>query len=257
MTNPETQALLLPLLQLVADGQATSTPSAVAALGETLKLTQNDRDERLASGKRLFNDRVSRARRYLIEAGLLQSVGRAQFQITPAGQALLATQPKTLDLAAIRAFNESFSQSDIEESDLMDYPELFDTEPNEIPSLEEEPVTEPAESVVEDTSSFEDDNDGEPLRHPGEDAFDAFVRHQKRAVEEFTVALNALIPDASREHSEASLKAFTDGIQVVLDGADDVLNDVADIILGPWKSIVDQPDSHAAPIEEPMEREDD
>jgi hypothetical protein len=49
--------------------------------------------------------------------------------------------------------------------------------------------------------------------------FDAFVEHQKRAVEETGKALESLLPPGFREHGEQARKEFIKGIKVLVDAA--------------------------------------
>lgn len=50
MAIPDYQTLMLPLLQLAADGQDHKKRDAVAALSDQFKLTEDERTELLPSG---------------------------------------------------------------------------------------------------------------------------------------------------------------------------------------------------------------
>lgn len=49
--------------------------------------------------------------------------------------------------------------------------------------------------------------------------FEAFVYHQRRALEETGKALEALVPDGFREHGSTAGKEFLKGFQVLVDAA--------------------------------------
>ena len=65
-----------------------------------------------------------------------------------------------------------------------------------------EPVVEPMEE--------------EPLRSDEEGVLDAFVRYQRKAVEESVLAVDALIPEGFREHGREARRAFKRSFKVLL-----------------------------------------
>lgn len=57
--------------------------------------------------------------------------------------------------------------------------------------------------------------------------FDKFIEHQKTAIEEAGKALQAMIPDAVKEHSEKALKEMVEGYrQLVNTAIDEVIKTV-------------------------------
>ncbi len=111
MGVPDYQSLMLPLLQLAADGQEHALRDAVEAVSDRLGLTDAERSELLPSGTaRVIASRIGWARTYLKQAGLLDSPRRGVLRITPAGQALLVQAPARIDntlldeYASFRAF---------------------------------------------------------------------------------------------------------------------------------------------------------
>lgn len=93
---------MLPLLRLAADGREHRFRDAVEALAPEFQLTDEERAQLLPSGAQpLFDNRVGWARTYLKNAGLLHSAKRGVFQITDAGRALVAENPKHIDLALL------------------------------------------------------------------------------------------------------------------------------------------------------------
>lgn len=98
MAIPDYQTLMLPLLRYAGDGKECSFREAVECLANEFALTDSERAELLPSGTALlFSNRVGWARTYLKYAGLLESLKRGQFRITPEGKALLARKPKQID----------------------------------------------------------------------------------------------------------------------------------------------------------------
>lgn len=69
--------------------------------------------------------------------------------------------------------------------------------------------TEPTEPVVEPMEE-------ETLRSEAEGVLDAFVRHQRKAVEESKLAFDALIPSGFREHGREAKRAFKRSFKVLL-----------------------------------------
>jgi restriction system protein len=97
MAIPTYDKCMLPLLRFASDGQEHHVREAIEALANEFDLSEDDRNERLPSGRKYtFDDRVQWANTYLKKAGLLTSVRRGVFQITQAGLDVLADNPKHL-----------------------------------------------------------------------------------------------------------------------------------------------------------------
>lgn len=110
MAIPDYQTLMLPLLRLAADGSEHRFRDAVERLAAEFKITDSERAELLPSGTApLFDNRVGWARTYLKQASLLRSSKRGVFQITDAGRALLAENPRQIDGALLDRY-ETFRQ---------------------------------------------------------------------------------------------------------------------------------------------------
>jgi restriction system protein len=102
MTIPDYQSLMLPLLQLAADGAEHRFRDAVEELALKCSLTDNERAELLPSGTApLFDNRVGWSRTYLKQAGLLASSKRGVFRITNLGKDLLAQRKSSIDVATL------------------------------------------------------------------------------------------------------------------------------------------------------------
>lgn len=58
--------------------------------------------------------------------------------------------------------------------------------------------------------------------------FEAFLFHQRRALEETGKALEALLPEGFREHGMQATKEFTKGMRVLMEAAVDEVKKAAD-----------------------------
>jgi restriction system protein len=100
---------MLPLLRYASDGERP-VQSAIAALAEQLKLSPDERQMLLPSGRTpVFNSRVHWAGTYLVQAGLLSRPRRGVLQITERGKSVLAENPQAIDnqlLSRFAAFND-------------------------------------------------------------------------------------------------------------------------------------------------------
>jgi restriction system protein len=91
MPVPDYQTFMLPLLKLAGDKQEHSISEAFDKLANQFKLTEQDRNEMLSSGKQAkFENRIHWAKTFLQKAGLLQATGRARFRITERGEKVLS-----------------------------------------------------------------------------------------------------------------------------------------------------------------------
>lgn len=107
MSVPGFQDLMLPLLQLAADGKEHSLAEARPLLASRLGLTAEDVAQLLPSGRQtVFANRTAWAKIYLQRAGLLSSSRRGHFQITPRGRALLGEKLARIDIRVLDRFPE-------------------------------------------------------------------------------------------------------------------------------------------------------
>jgi restriction system protein len=110
MAIPDYQNLMLPLLRLASDGREHRFRDAVEQLASEFRISDTERAELLPSGTApLFDNRVGWARTYLKQAGLLRSPKRGIFQITDVGRALLAENPRRIDIALLDRY-EAFRE---------------------------------------------------------------------------------------------------------------------------------------------------
>jgi restriction system protein len=106
MAIPDYQALMLPVLDVAAQGE-TSVRSCIAALADRLGLDDEERSQLLPSGKQaVFDNRVHWAKTYLVQACLLEITRRAHFKLTPRGAEVLARRPTKVDNELLMQFAE-------------------------------------------------------------------------------------------------------------------------------------------------------
>lgn len=73
MAIPDYQSLMLPVLEIAAEGEIR-VPAAAEKIADRLQLTDEEREELLPSGKqRLLHNRVHWAKFYMTKAGLVDS----------------------------------------------------------------------------------------------------------------------------------------------------------------------------------------
>ena len=107
MAIPNYQTLMLPVLKLASDGKEHKFSQAVEKLANEFSLTTEEKNELLPSGSQtVFNNRVGWARSYLKQAGLLASLKRGFFTITPKGSELLTTKPTEIDTDILEQYPE-------------------------------------------------------------------------------------------------------------------------------------------------------
>jgi len=107
MPIPDFQTLMLPLLQLAADGKEHIIREANERLALEFNLSDEEKSHLVPSGRqRTFYNRVSWAKIYLTQAGLLISPRRAYFQITERGRQVLASKPDRITIKFLETFPE-------------------------------------------------------------------------------------------------------------------------------------------------------
>lgn len=107
MAVPDYQTVMLPLLELAADGQNRRLRDVVETLSDDFSLTPEERSELLPSGQqRVFHNRVGWASTYLKQAGLLEAPRRGLFHITQRGIDLLKEKPTKIDISLLERFSE-------------------------------------------------------------------------------------------------------------------------------------------------------
>jgi len=110
MAIPNYQEFMLPILEVIADGQEHKNSDVVQAVAKILNLTEEDMQEMLPSGnQQTYYNRAGWARTYLKKAGLLDYTSRGYMQITEAGKSVLVNKPAKIDNKFLFQF-EQFDQ---------------------------------------------------------------------------------------------------------------------------------------------------
>jgi restriction system protein len=105
MAVPDFQSLMLPVLQAVAEDGPIAAPDLRASVARRLALSDADLAELLPSGRHTtFGNRAAWANVHLQRAGLIMVVRRGVYQVTPSGQAVLAGNPKAIDIGFLEGF---------------------------------------------------------------------------------------------------------------------------------------------------------
>lgn len=108
MAIPDYASITLPMLEVLADGKEWSARELRDALAARFKLTDAERAQLIPSGKqRLFDNRVGWAKTYMDKAGLVTTVRRGVYAISPLGKKTLGSKPKRIDAGFLEQF-ESF-----------------------------------------------------------------------------------------------------------------------------------------------------
>jgi restriction system protein len=107
MAIPDFQSLILPLLQLLSDGQEHTSAEVMDHLATSFRLSDAERRELLPSGTQArFTNRIAWAKAHLKKALLLESTGRGTVRITQRGQSVLKENPPVINRAYLRRFPE-------------------------------------------------------------------------------------------------------------------------------------------------------
>lgn len=102
---PDFQTIMLPMLQLLADGNSKTLNEVMQILSEHYKLSQEHLKIKVPSGQMgLFRNRVGWTRSYLKKAGLIKYPQRGVYQITEEGKSFLATNPIKLRMKQLEQF---------------------------------------------------------------------------------------------------------------------------------------------------------
>lgn len=126
MAVPDFQTLMRPLLAIHDDGDEHAIASTREAVAQTFDLSEEDRTERIPSGRvTKLQNRVGWAATYLYRCGLLERPRRAHYRITERGRVVLVDHPERVDLSVLRQFEEfeEFRQRDRSRSDQTTDPE--------------------------------------------------------------------------------------------------------------------------------------
>ncbi len=134
MPVPKYDEFMLPLLEYASDGKIHAISDARKALADYFQLTEEERKERLPSGRiTVLANRVHWAKTYLKHAGLLEYQKRGYFQITQRGFDVLGNAPSSIDKKYLMRFDEfvEFQARDNQDNTLLD--QVNDTDSEKTP----------------------------------------------------------------------------------------------------------------------------
>lgn len=107
MPIPDFQSLMLPILEMYGDNREHSSLSVLNDLKVKLKLTDQEINELLPSGKQYrYNNRFGWATVYLLKSGLLSRPSRGKYLITPRGLEVLKEKPERINMKYLEKFKE-------------------------------------------------------------------------------------------------------------------------------------------------------
>ncbi len=106
MTIPDYETLMLPLLEVAADGNEHSMRDARDQLARKFGLSEEQQSALLPSGQRVFPNRVGWAKTYLTRARLLDSPRRGIFRISERGRQILGEKPQQITAKFLERFPE-------------------------------------------------------------------------------------------------------------------------------------------------------
>lgn len=134
MAIPDYQTLMLPLLNLIKDGQEYHFGPLVSVLSEHFKLTEEERKQLLPSGQMTtIKSRAGWARTYLKKAGLLEQPKRGFLKITPRGLDVMKLNPTRIDSKFLERFPEfiAFRDAGKNESNQNEFLNSMESTPEE------------------------------------------------------------------------------------------------------------------------------
>lgn len=124
MAIPDFQTLMLPLLELLKDGNPVKLSEMVEIMSDKYDLTEEERNEMLASGNsRTMYNRVAWAKQYLKNSELIESPEKGLFKITQKGIAVLNEKPDKINLKFLKDLdneNQPNSQTEIDDNHIED-----------------------------------------------------------------------------------------------------------------------------------------
>src|ERR1700733_13866222 len=99
MPVPDFQTLMLPALEVFADGEEHTGREVRERVADTLHISDADREELLPGGTQpMLQNRIHWALWYLARCGLTQRPRRGVQRITDRGRQVLAKKPTRVDL---------------------------------------------------------------------------------------------------------------------------------------------------------------
>lgn len=107
MAIPDFQSMMLPLMQIIADGQEHRMRDLNEKVADYFQLSEAERHQKLPIGNnKVLGNRVAWAKAHLGNAKLLETVRRGFVKITERGRHVLAQRPDKINLKLLDQFPE-------------------------------------------------------------------------------------------------------------------------------------------------------
>lgn len=100
---PNFQYFMLPVLKSAAKG-AVSISDVIEDIADSANISEQDRKIKTLNGNTLLYSRISWAKSYLVQAGLLEMVKRGLFKATTDGLNLLSKKPKEINKKTLEKY---------------------------------------------------------------------------------------------------------------------------------------------------------
>jgi restriction system protein len=134
MSIPTHEDAMLPVLEVLSDGQQHHRRALADAIADRFGLTKEEREALLPSGKSpVIRSRTGWALSYMKQAGLVQSPKRGWYEITALGRDTVAAKPDHIDndyLMRFEGFRDFRARSRAEENSAEPEPPTSDTQSN-------------------------------------------------------------------------------------------------------------------------------
>ncbi len=102
---PDFQTLMLPVLELLKNGNPVKLSDMVNIMSDKYNLTEEERNEWLPSKVQKMYNRVAWAKQYWINSELIESPERGSFVITQKGLDVLDQKPNKIDLRFLKSLD--------------------------------------------------------------------------------------------------------------------------------------------------------
>lgn len=139
MAIPDFQSIMLPFLEVLSDNQERTMKEMVELLATRFDLTDEDKEERLPSGRqKVFSNRVAWAKTHLKNACLVDNPSRGRVRLSAGGTQVLAENPEWIDAKFLRKF-ESYRRfiGEIKDEEVEDTTDTTDGDTDQVPPLEQ------------------------------------------------------------------------------------------------------------------------
>ena len=133
---PNYQYFMLPVLKSAQNG-AVSISDVIDNIANDANISDEDRKIKTSTGSTLLYSRVSWAKSYLVQAGLLEIVGRGLFKATNEGLSLLSKNPKEINnktlekYPSFNAFKKRSKKTKEQISNIVENSDLDELSPEE------------------------------------------------------------------------------------------------------------------------------